>query len=121
MKHAGSRSGSRSAIRGALPRATIRALPSAPTQRKPRPETALEGAAAEFALLAQRRARLRRQIDLLARQAAAAEGMMAQLEARMATLGRRIAELSPGAPAQLREDAPPSPSAASRRRSPLQY
>jgi hypothetical protein len=111
----------------AAPRATIRALPPAPTHRKPRAETALEGAAAEFALLAQRRARLRRQLDLLERQHTAATSVMAQVEARMALLSRRMAELAPDPTPPAAPSAPAAPqatpqAATQRRRAPvLQY
>jgi hypothetical protein len=111
----------------AAPRATIRALPPAPSHRKPRAETALEGAAAEFALLAQRRARLRRQLDLLERQHTAAVSVMTQVETRMALLSRRMAGLTPDAPPDAPQVAPaPAPTApqaaTQRRRAPvLQY
>lgn len=107
-----------------IPRAAIRAMPAAPTHRKPRPETALEGSAAEFALLTQRRSRLRRQLDLLERQRGAAEGVMSQVEARLALLARRMAVLMPDAPDLPPEPPPapaPAPAAAPRRRAPLQY
>jgi phage shock protein A len=77
------------------PRSAIRAMRSAPTLHRVRPEAALESAAAEFALLAQRRARLRRQTDLLDRQRQAAAEMMAQVEARMVDLTGRMTALAP--------------------------
>jgi hypothetical protein len=51
---------------------------------------ALEAIASEFALLAQRRARLERQLALLGRQAEAAAGNLARVERRMAALGPRM-------------------------------
>jgi hypothetical protein len=105
------------------PRAAIRAMPAAPTHRKPKPETLLEGSAAEFALLAQRRARLRRQLDLLERQRAAADGVMAQVEARMAVLSQRMAGFGAGlaAPAPAVPPPAPAPAPAPRRRGALMH
>jgi hypothetical protein len=62
---------------------------------RPQAGQGLEAAAAEFALLAQRRTRLTRQIDLLDRQRHAAGAAFAQLDARMSILGRRLARLDP--------------------------
>lgn len=53
-------------------------------------EFRLEAVAAEFALNAQRRARLTRQIELLERQRAGAMSSLAQVEARMVVLQRRM-------------------------------
>ncbi|MGK7867653.1 hypothetical protein [Falsiroseomonas sp. E2-1-a20] len=50
----------------------------------------LEAVAAEFALLAQRRARLQRQLDLLGRQADAARGNLSRVESRLAALSGRM-------------------------------
>jgi hypothetical protein len=55
----------------------------------------LESVAAEFALLAQRRARLARQVDLLSRQLDAAAGSLAGVHARMAMLAQRIGRIDP--------------------------
>ncbi|WP_206935541.1 hypothetical protein [Roseococcus thiosulfatophilus] len=62
-------------------------------------EFRLEAVAAEFALNAQRRARLTRQIELLERQRAGAMSSLAQVEARMVVLQRRMrgAEEAPAA------------------------
>jgi len=56
---------------------------------------AIEGVAAEFALLAQRRARIARQVDLLDRQLQTAEVGLAQVTQRMGMLARRIDLLDP--------------------------
>lgn len=73
-----------------------------PRPRRQGVETALEGAATEFALLAQRRSRLSRQMELLRRQHEAAALTMGQVMARMAALSTRIGALVP------EEAAPPS-------------
>jgi cell division protein FtsB len=90
-------------------RATLRRFPAG--RRRPGADSALESAASEFALLAQRRARLARQIDLLDRQRAAAATSQAQLAARMAVLRARIDGLAGAAPeaASLPSSAPPQP------------
>jgi hypothetical protein len=56
----------------------------------------LESVAAEFALLAQRRARLARQLDLLQRQLDAAAGSMSMVQARMGQLAQRMDQIDPG-------------------------
>ncbi len=53
-------------------------------------EFRLEAVAAEFALNAQRRAKLVRQIELLDRQRAGAASSLAQIEARLVVLQRRM-------------------------------
>jgi uncharacterized coiled-coil protein SlyX len=67
---------------------------------------ALETIAAEFALLAQRRARIARQVDLLDRQLAAAEASLTQVTDRMARLASRM---ECGDPALREAAAPPPP------------
>jgi len=74
-------------------RATIKT--TRPRNRRQGVESALEGAATEFALLAQRRARISRQLELLRRQNEAAESTLAQVMARMSALSQRIAMLTP--------------------------
>ena len=59
----------------------------------------LESAAAEFALLAQRRARLQRQIELLTRQSDAAVANMRRVELRMQMLSARMCVEPDGPPA----------------------
>ncbi len=74
----------------------MRAPPSAMPTRRARPthgrqeHQALEALASEFALLAQRRARLERQLALLGRQAEAAAANLSRVERRMAALGPRM-------------------------------
>lgn len=78
--------------------------PAAPRQRPPGTRLSargagpqrLESAAAEYAMLAQRRARLLRQIDLLERQRHSADAGFQALEQRMATLSRQM--MAPPAP-----------------------
>jgi chromosome segregation ATPase len=94
-------------------RAAIRT--TRPRHRRPGVESQLEGAATEFALLAQRRARLSRQIDLLRRQHEAAEATLGKVVARMAELTLRIGQMTPADGI----DAPPAPPAAARRRGAL--
>lgn len=80
--------------------------------RLARPEaTALEQVAAEFALLAQRRARAARQIDLLSRQLDAAERGHAAVERRLTQLAQRMTAMAPDVlvPAQIAPPAPPPP------------
>jgi hypothetical protein len=70
----------------------------APGTRISRRETRhrqLESLAAEFALLAQRRARVAHQIDLLDHQRQAAAASLAHLQARMSWLTQHIAWLDP--------------------------
>jgi len=106
-------------------RPTLRRFPAG--RRRPGAEAALEGAASEFALLAQRRARLARQLDLLDRQRAAATASLGQVLARMGVLRARIEGLPdvvpaapeappPPAPATAAPPAAPPPAAPSRRR-----
>jgi len=65
----------------------------------------MESFAAEFALLAQRRARLVHQIDLLDQQREAAGNSFAKLQARMSWLVQRMDALDP----ELREGFEPEP------------
>ncbi len=74
-------------------RATVKT--TRPRNRRQGVESALEGAATEFALLAQRRARISRQLELLRRQKEAAESTLTQVMARMSALSQRIAMLTP--------------------------
>lgn len=82
-----------------------------PARRRPvgvgRDRLSLEGISAEFALLAQRRARLIRQLELLARQAEAAEGNLGRVARRMAFLSTRMVA-DCGHP-EAAEPAPPPP------------
>ena len=82
-----------------------------PARRRPvgvgRDRLSLEGISAEFALLAQRRARLIRQIELLARQAEAAEGNLGRVARRMAWLSARM--VADCGPPQVAEPEPPPP------------
>lgn len=55
----------------------------------------LESVAAEFALLAQRRARTARQIDMLARQLDAASGGLEVVQSRMVMLAQRMQQIDP--------------------------
>ena len=55
----------------------------------------LESVAAEFALLAQRRARTARQVDLLARQLEAATAGLEGVQARMVMLAQRMQQIDP--------------------------
>jgi uncharacterized coiled-coil protein SlyX len=68
---------------------------------------ALESVAAEFALLAQRRARLARQLDLLGRQLAAASVSLDAVHGRMALLAQRMDGIDPSLRAGLAEPPPP--------------
>lgn len=77
--------------------------------RGARPEaTSLEQVAAEFALLAQRRARVARQINSLSGQIHAAERAHAAVEQRMQSLARRM--LMAEAPQAITPAPPPPPS-----------
>jgi hypothetical protein len=94
-------------------RPVLRRFPAG--RRRPGAEAALEGAASEFALLAQRRARLTRQLDLLGRQRAAAEASLGQVLARMGVLRARIdglVEAAPETPAPPAAPPPPAPAPA---------
>jgi len=70
----------------------------------------LESVAAEFALLAQRRARMTRQIDLLQRQINAAAAGLNGVMARMTVLAQRIDAIDPGLRGRLAMPEPPRPS-----------
>lgn len=73
-------------------------------------EFRLEAVAAEFALNAQRRARLTRQIELLERQRAGAMSSLAQVEARLSVLRRRMRGAEDALPASAPAPAePPAP------------
>ena len=69
---------------------------------------ALESVAAEFALLAQRRARMARQLDLLGRQICAAQTSLDAVQSRMSMLALRMDGIDPS----LRPVAEPQPAAA---------
>jgi hypothetical protein len=71
--------------------------------------TKLESLAAEFALLAQRRARLAHQLDLLSRQRDAAGSSLYAVQARMAQLAQQMDQIDPGLrpPQATPEIAPP--------------
>ena len=68
----------------------------------------LESVAAEFALLAQRRARRTRQIDLLQRQLHAATTTLSGVTTRMTVLAQRMDAIDPSLRGQL-EAPPPEP------------
>lgn len=76
---------------------------------------ALESIAAEFALLAQRRARIARQVDLLRHQLTAAEAGLAAVSRRMSMLAQRMDAIDPAlrpppqflAPQALQQTPPP--------------
>jgi hypothetical protein len=73
---------------------------------------ALESVAAEFALLAQRRARLARQLDSLGRQLAAASSSLDAVQNRMSLLAHRMDGIDPTlrpAAVDLPAPAPPAP------------
>ena len=100
-----------------MTRAAYATLP--PARRRPagtgRDRLSLEGISAEFALLAQRRARLLRQIELLARQAEAAEGNLSRVARRMAWLSARmVADCGPPQAAAPEPPPPPPPPPAPR-------
>jgi phage shock protein A len=107
---------------------TLRSLPprGSRLRRQVAATAKLEGVAAEFALLAQRRARLHRQIELLERQLRAAGGTLSQVEARMHHLSAHMhitddaAPMADGAAAAAPAPAP-APRARSRRNLVLQY
>jgi hypothetical protein len=67
----------------------------------------MESIATEFALLAQRRTRLARQVDLLSHQLAAANANLKHVQSRMGTLALHMDEVDP----QLRPGAAPPPPA----------
>lgn len=90
-----------------------RASVSRTSRRDPR-SPMLESLAAEFALLAQRRARMARQIDLLDRQIQAANTGLAAVQARMQSLTKEMAKAEPSilirqAAAPLPPPPPPPP------------
>jgi hypothetical protein len=110
------------------PPRTLRTLPprGSRLRRQVAATAKLEGVASEFALLAQRRARLHRQIELLERQLRAAGGTLSQVEARMHHLSAHMHMNEPGgapaaAPAEGAAAATPAPRARSRRNLVLQY
>lgn len=74
----------------------------------------LESLSAAFALLAQRRARLLRQIELLGRQQSAARASLAKIEAKLAELSGHITALPASDPAT--RVAPPTAPAPQARR-----
>jgi len=82
------------------------------TSIRQRGHAPLEALAAEFALLAQRRGRVRRQIELLERQRLAADATLRIVEQRMAVLSGRMHRVQLP-PAEV--DAAPSESAATTR------
>jgi len=69
----------------------------------------LESVAAEFALLAQRRARMTRQIDLLQRQLTAASCTLNGVLTRMAVLAQRMDTIDPDLRGTLVLPEPPPP------------
>jgi uncharacterized coiled-coil protein SlyX len=69
----------------------------------------LETIAAEFALLAQRRARIARQVDLLDRQLSAAEAGLHHVSDRMTRLATRMEAIDPELRTPLAEPPPPPP------------
>lgn len=98
-----------------MPRSQRSLPPRGSRVRKQVADTArLEGAAAEFALLAQRRARVARQIELLSRQRDAAALTLTQVEARMRHLAgnMRLDDLPPPARAPGAPEAVPQPASA---------
>lgn len=90
-----------------------RAMNAAPGTRATRVDTRqrrIESLAAEFALLAQRRARVVHQIDLLEQQIEAAAAGFAKLQSRMAWLAQRIHDLDPSLhPPEPEPDPEPEP------------
>jgi hypothetical protein len=105
---------------------TLRTLPprGSRLRRQVAATAKLEGVASEFALLAQRRARLHRQIELLERQLRAAGGTLTQVEARMHHLSAHMhmTDQAAQAPAPPAEGAgAPAPRARGRRNLVLQY
>jgi uncharacterized coiled-coil protein SlyX len=70
----------------------------------------METLAAEFALLAQRRARIARQVDLLDRQLTAAEAGLNKVTDRMTCLASRMEAIDPALRAALAKPPPPPPS-----------
>jgi uncharacterized coiled-coil protein SlyX len=78
-----------------IQRQTARSPGTRTTRNDPR-QRRLESLSAEFALLAQRRARVTHQIDLLDEQRAAAATTFAKLQARMGWLVQRMDAIDPG-------------------------
>ncbi len=107
------------------PRSTMPARRVA-ASRGGRERLSLETIASEFALLAQRRGRLQRQIDLLARQSEAACANLGRVELRMQALTTRMG-VAATAPAPLPSVAadpampPPVPKARAPRGALLEY
>lgn len=106
---------------------TLRTLPQRGSRlrRQVAATAKLEGVASEFALLAQRRARLHRQVELLERQLRAAGVTLSQVEARMHHLSAHMhmndpAAAEAAAPAE-GAAAAPAPRARGRRNLVLQY
>lgn len=106
---------------------TLRTLPprGSRLRRQVAATAKLEGVASEFALLAQRRARLHRQVELLERQLRAAGVTLSQVEARMHHLSAHMHMNDPAAPAAPPPAegaaAAPAPRARGRRNLVLQY
>jgi len=93
-----------------IPRA-MNAAPGTRAARVDARQRRVESLAAEFALLAQRRARVVHQIDLLEQQIDSASAGFRKLQARMAWLAQRIHALDPGLhePEPEPEPEPPPP------------
>jgi len=104
-----------------MPRLIARS-PGTRTSRVDTRQRQLESLAAEFAMLAQRRARLTHQIELLEQQRTAAAGTFCKLQSRMGWLAQRIAALDPvlydNAPEIVAPQPDPPPA---RKPSPLPY
>jgi len=94
-----------------MTRAPIRTVASRGTRlrRKNSGEAPLEAVAAEFALLAQRRARVARQIELLDRQQAAAAATLRMVDSRLAALSHRMRPPGKAAPPAPADAPPPQP------------
>jgi len=92
-------------------RPTLRTIPGRgrPIGRRDQRPGSLDSIAAEFALLAQRRSRLMRQIELLERQHAAAHAQLGRVEQRMGVLSRRMALVPTLERAALEPEPPPPP------------
>jgi hypothetical protein len=95
-----------------MSRAPLRTIPTHGTRlrRRNSGEVPLEALAAEFALLAQRRGRVTRQIELLDRQRIAASAPLRQVEARLTALSRKMhAPVAEPVPVAAPEPLPPAP------------
>lgn len=94
-----------------MPRPVARSMASRPpgtrTSRKDTRQRQIESLAAEFALLAQRRARQSHQIELLEQQLRAATSSFAKLQRRLSWLVEQIDALDPSLRPGL--EAPPEP------------